>query len=86
MELSKLNFHNIKHNFKDTTNQMCLIDDGIEEMAHFLLLSNFFTEHRRNLRAGLNDVLEAYRYSEAPARIFCLNATINYIFETERSA
>ena len=34
-----------------------------EDKEHFLLLCNSFTEHRRNLLAGVNDVLESYEYS-----------------------
>ena len=66
MGLSKLNFHKFKCNFKDAVNPMCSINDGIEDTEHFLLLCNSFTEHRRNILAGVNDVLEAYGYSEAP--------------------
>ena len=100
--LSKLNFHKFKHNFKDTVNPMCSINDGIEDTEHFLLLCNSFTGHRHNLLAGVNEVLEAYGYSVAPdnnilrlllygnknlpleANRLILNATMNYIFETER--
>ena len=82
--------------------QSTQINDGIEDTEHFLLLCNSFTEHTRNLLAGVNDVLEAYGYSEAPdnnilqlllygnknlpleANRLILNATMNYIFETER--
>ena len=44
---------------------MCSINDGIEDTEHFLLLCNSFTEHRRNLLAGVSNVLEAYGYYEA---------------------
>ena len=64
--LSKLNFHKFKHDFKDSVNPMCSINDGIEDTEHFLLLCNSFTEQRHDLLAGVNDVLEAYGYSEAP--------------------
>ena len=102
MGLSKLNFHKFKHNFQDTVNPMCSINDGIEDTEHFLLLCNSFTEQRHDLLASVNDVLEAYGYSEAPdnnilqlllygnknlpleANRLILNATISYIFETER--
>ena len=40
--LSKLNFHKFKHNFKDTVDPMCSINDGIEDTEHFLLLLQFF--------------------------------------------
>ena len=81
---------------------MCSINDGIEDTEHFLLFCKSFTEHRHNLLAGVNDVLEAYGYSEVPdnntlqfllygnknlpleANRLILNATMNYIFETER--
>ena len=45
---------------------MCPINDGIEDTEHFLLLCNSFTEYRRSLLAGANDVLQTYGYSEAP--------------------
>ena len=70
MELSKLNFHKFKCNFKDTVNPMCLINDCIADTEHLLLLRNSFTEHRRNLLAVVNDILEAYGYSEAPDNNF----------------
>ena len=81
---------------------MCSVNDGIEDTEHFFLLCNSFTEQRHDLLASVNDVLEAYGYSEAPhnnilqlllygnknllleANRLILNATINYIFETER--
>ena len=81
---------------------MCSINDGIEDKEHFLLLCNSSTEQRHDILAGVNDVLEAYGYSEAPdnsilqlllygnknlpleANRLILNATMNYIFETER--
>ena len=42
---------------------MCPVNDAIEDTEHFLLLCNSFTENRRNLLAGVNDVSEAYEYS-----------------------
>ena len=33
--LSRLNLHNVKHNFKDTVNPMCSINDGIEDTERF---------------------------------------------------
>ena len=71
--LSKLNFHKFGHNFKDTINPMCPINDGIEDTEHFLLLCNSFTEYRRTLLADANDALQMYGYSEAPGdNISCL--------------
>ena len=51
--LSKLNFHKFKHNFRDTINPMCLSNDGIEDMEHFLLLCPSFDTQRRDLLAGV---------------------------------
>ena len=42
---------------------MCPVNHGIEDTEHFLLLCNSFTEHRLTLLAGVNEVLEAYKYS-----------------------
>ena len=61
--LSKFNYHKFKHNFKDTINLMCQVNDGIEDTEHFLLLYNSFQEQRHTLLAGVNDVLAAYEYS-----------------------
>ena len=32
--LSKLNFHKFRHNFRDTINPMCPINDGVEDTEH----------------------------------------------------
>ena len=65
MRLSKLNFHKFKHNFKDTINPMCPVNDGIEDTEHYLLLCNSLREQRCSLLAGVNDVLEACGHSES---------------------
>ena len=51
--LSKLNFHKFKHNFRDTVNPMCPMNDSIENTEHFLLLCPAFEIQRRNLLAGI---------------------------------
>ena len=65
MGLIKLNFHKFKHDFKDTINPMCRVNDGIEDTEHFLLLCNSFQEQRHTLLAGVNNVLAAYEYFES---------------------
>ena len=55
--LRKLNFHKFEHNFKDTINPLCPVNDGIEDTENFLLLCHAFRE--QGLLAGVNDVLEA---------------------------
>ena len=37
---------------------MCQINDGVEDMEHFLLLCDSFKEHRCNLLADVNAVLQ----------------------------
>ena len=61
--LSKLNFHKFKHNFGDTVSPMCPSNDGIEDAEHFLLLCPSFDAQRRDLLAGVFDVLRLYGHS-----------------------
>ena len=56
--LSKLNFHKFKHNFRDTVNPMCPMNDGIENTEHFLLLCPAFEIQRRNLLAGIRPFVQ----------------------------
>ena len=58
--LSKLCFHKFKHNFKDSINPMCPSNDGIETTEHFLLLCPSFEVERRNLIAGVFELLRPY--------------------------
>ena len=55
--LSKLNFHKFKHNFRDTVNPMCPTNDGIEDTEHFLLLCPSFDVQRRDLLAGVSQLV-----------------------------
>ena len=56
--LSKLNFNKFRHNFRDTMNPTCPINDGIEDTEHFLLLCDSFKEHRCNFLTDVNVVLQ----------------------------
>ena len=58
--LSKLNFHKFKHNFRDTINPMCPTSDGIEDTGHFLLLCPSFDLQRRDLLAGIVELLRPF--------------------------
>jgi hypothetical protein len=58
--LSKLNIHKFKHNFRDTVNPMCPTNDGIEDTEHFLLLCPSFDIQRRDLLAGLSELLRPF--------------------------
>ena len=55
--LSKLNFRKFKHNFRDTLNPLCLINDGVEDTEHFLLLCRAYDIHRRDLLDSVNAML-----------------------------
>ena len=61
--LSKLNCHKFKHNFRDAVNPMCPSNDGIEVAEHFLLLCPCFDAQRRDLLAGVYDVLRPFGHS-----------------------
>ena len=97
--LSKLNFHKFKHNFRDTVNPMCPINDGIENTEHFLLLCPAFEIQRRNLLAGIrpfvqidglssNILVEIYLYGDKDfsddINKTILELTIKFINETGR--
>ena len=58
--LSKLNYHKFKHNFRDTFNRLCLINDGIEDTEHFLLLCSAHDIHRRDFLDSVNTILRPH--------------------------
>ena len=58
--LSKLKFHKFRHNFRDTIDPMCPTNDGIEDTEHFLLLCPSFDIERRDLLAGVSELLRPY--------------------------
>ena len=58
--LSKLNLHKFKHNFRDTVNPMCSTSDGIKDAEHFLLLCPSFHVQRRDLLAGVVELLRPF--------------------------
>ena len=55
--LSRLNFHKFKHNFNDTTNPLCPINDGVEDREHYFLLCHMYDDIRRDLLNGVNAIL-----------------------------
>ena len=56
--LSKLNFHKFKHSFRDTINPMYPKNDGNEDAKHFLLFCPSFDIQRRDLLAGVSELLQ----------------------------
>ena len=58
--LSKLNLHKFQHNFRDTLDPMCPLNDGIEDTEHFLLLCPSFDLQRQDLLAGVLAILRPF--------------------------
>ena len=58
--LSKLKLHKFQHNFRDTLDQMCPSNDGIEDTEHFLLLCPSFDLQRQDLLAGILAILRPF--------------------------
>ena len=48
--LSKLNLHKFRHNFRDTLNPLFPSNDGVEDMAHFLLHCHSYDIQERSSR------------------------------------
>ena len=55
--LSYLRYHKNRHNFADTTSDICLCKRGVEDTSHFLLFCPFYITHRETLTARVNDIL-----------------------------
>ena len=55
--LSTLNCHKFKHNFRNTLNPLCPINDGIENTEHYFLLCQAYCTIRRDLLTCVNDIL-----------------------------
>ena len=64
--LSKLNSHKFNHNFRDTVDPMCLINDGIEDTEHFLLQCHAYEDQRRDLLGTVNEVFQLHNISYLP--------------------
>ena len=64
--LSKLNFHKFSHNFSDTINPICPINDGLENTEHFILSCHSFEEQRRALLACVIPVLHSFEFTNVP--------------------
>ena len=56
--LSKPNSHKFSHNFRDTVNPMCLVNDGIEDTEHFLLHCHAYDDQRYDLLGAIYEILQ----------------------------
>ena len=61
--LSKLNFHRFRHNFRDTVNPLCPVNDGVEDTEHFLLLCHSYNGPRSDLLNSANAILLSHGFS-----------------------
>ena len=66
--LSKLNSRNFNHNFRDTFDPMCPINDGIEDTEHFLLQCHAYENRKHDLLSMVNEVFQLHNISNLPNR------------------
>ena len=64
--ISKLKSHKFNHNVRDTVHLMCLINDGIEDIEHFLLKCHAYSEERRDLLGAIIVLLQFHNISNLP--------------------
>ena len=64
--ISKLKSHKFNHNVRDTVDPMCLINDGIEDIEHFLLQCHAYSEQRRDLLGAIIVLLQFHNISNLP--------------------
>ena len=60
--LITLNYHKFKHNFRDTLNPLCPINDGIENTEHYFLLCQAYCTSRRDLFTCVINVSYLYGF------------------------
>ena len=49
--------HKFRHSFCDTSDPMCLLNDGVENTEHYMLLCQDFNQQRTLLLRKVSDVL-----------------------------
>ena len=54
VDLNPLRFYKFRSNFADTNNSLCLFDDGVEDIGHFLLDCPQFSEIRDTLMSNVS--------------------------------
>ena len=60
VRLSALNFHKFRHNFNNTLNPMCPMNDGLDGTEHFLLHCNSYHLQRNSLLSHVRATLLSY--------------------------
>ena len=57
LRVGLVNFNKFNHNFCDTSNPLCPINDSIEDMEHFLPLCHQYDDIRHDLLGTVDAVL-----------------------------
>ena len=65
----KLNLHKFQHTFRDTLDQMCPSNDGIEDTEHFLLLCPSFDLQQRDRLAGVLAILRPFGHNNLSNKV-----------------
>ena len=52
--------HKFKHNFRETLNPLCAINDGVEDTEHYFLLCHAYDVFRHALLSSVNVILLPY--------------------------
>ena len=58
--LRKFNFHKVKHNFRETLNPLCAINNGVKDAEHYFLLCHAYDVFRNDLLNSANAILLPY--------------------------
>ena len=72
---SHLNEHKFRHDFQECLNPLCLCNFEIEDTTHYLLLCQYFSEHRINLINSVNSVFDNCESFSDNNKIYCYMAT-----------
>ena len=67
--LNPLNSCKFRHNFRDTLDSMCISNDGVEDVEHFLLSCHEFTHIRSTLMSNVSQKINADILSFSPKTI-----------------
>ena len=68
--LSKLNFHNFRHNFRDTVNYLRPPNDVVEDTEQFQLLCHSHDGPRSDLLNSVNAILLPHGFSSLSNEVF----------------
>ena len=85
--LNDLNRYKFDHNFGDTIDPMCSVNDGVEDVTHFLLSCHLYTHDRIDLLNSVSRITEtnvADFENEALVKLLRYGNEKKYSFDTNR--